>query len=145
MNHAFKCQPLPSWSYRAFWQVLCLAGTPPRRPSIWLLLIIVTSITSCAVVYDDANGTKHIIGLAKVEIRPPADDRSIAGDVVDVTIIGVGVYNTEVHGGLVLGYSREVSAAIRDNVLVIGNPMQAIQAPAPNQTVGRISSGKNKR
>ena len=99
-----------------------------RHGSILLLFLITANVAGCAIVYQDVDGTKHIIGLANVEIRPPADDRTIAGNVVDVTIVGAGIYSTEVHGGLVLGYSRDVTASIRDNVLVIGNPIQAIQA-----------------
>lgn len=117
----------------------------PRRGSILSLLVVVASVAGCAVVYDDANGTKHIIGLANVEIRPPADDRTIAGEVVDVTIIGIAVYNTETHGGVVLGYSQEAIASIRDNALVIGNPLQAIRMSPPGQKVGDTSTGKNKR
>ena len=102
-------------------------------------------VAGCALVYDDVNGTRHVIGLANVEIRPPADHRTIAGDIVDVTIIGVGIYNTGVHGGLVLGYSRDVTASIRDNALVLGNPLQAIRARRPDAVVSDASSGKSKR
>ena len=100
-----------------------------KPESILPLLVIVANVAGCAVIYEDASGTKHIVGFANVQIRPPADDRTIAGDVIDVTIIGVGIYNTEVQGGLMLGYSRDVFAEIRDNALVIGNPIQAIRLP----------------
>ncbi len=102
---------------------------------------MVTSVAGCAVVYTDADGTRHIIGLANVEIRPPADPRTIAGEVVDTTVIGLAIYNTDAQGGFVLGYGRDVSAAIRDNALVIGNPLQAIQPSPTGQVLGDASSG----
>lgn len=88
-----------------------------------------TAMTGCAVTYEADDGSRHIFGFSKIEIRPPTDPVAIAGHVADVTIVGLAIHNTHEHGGLVLGYSRDVGAAIRDNVLVLGNPMQAIQPP----------------
>jgi hypothetical protein len=123
-----------------------LAKSPPQRPTLLLLAapIIVASVAGCALVYTEADGTKHIIGLANVEIRPPADPRTIAGEVVDTTVIGLGIYNTEAEGGFVLGYGRDVSAAIRDNALVTGNPLQAIQSSPTGEVIDDASSGDSR-
>jgi hypothetical protein len=46
-----------------------------------------------------------------------------AGDVVDVTSAGISVGSTPQGGFLTLGYSRQVTAALRNNVLVLGDPL----------------------
>jgi hypothetical protein len=95
-----------------------------------LALAATASVPGCALVYTDDAGTKHVIGLTAIEIRPSADPRTVAGDVVDVTVVGLGIFATQANAGAVLGYGREISAAVRDHALVLGNPMQAIQPPA---------------
>src|SRR4051812_33370080 len=94
------------------------------RVAVVTFLCVAT--VGCAVVYDDSDGTKHIMGLANVEVRPPGSGVTIAGDVIDVKIIGLGIYMTQAYSGVVVGYSREISAAVRDNALVLGNPLQTI-------------------
>lgn len=94
------------------------------------VLAIPLALSSCAAVYTNPDGTKHVVGLVRVSIRPATDAVALAGDVVDVTVLGLGVYSTPPHSGLVLGYSREVTASIRDNALVLGNPLQEIRSTA---------------
>jgi hypothetical protein len=98
------------------------------------LLLVVLMLASCAAVYTDSAGVKHVLGLVALEIRPPPDPQTIAGDIVDITIAGVGFYATSEQGSFVLGYEHDVTAALRDSSLVIGNPIQAIAPlsdPAP--------------
>jgi hypothetical protein len=45
----------------------------------------------------------------------------------------------------VLGYSREVSAVIRDHVLVLGNPLQAIQPPPAVPVSDAVPTGDSER
>jgi hypothetical protein len=141
IEHSPKRPTVASCRYRAS-PTESSTKSPPR---VLAMMVMAASVAGCAVVYTEADGTKHIIGLANVEIRPPADPRTIAGEVVDTTVIGLGIYNTEAQGGFVLGYGRDVTAAIRDNALVIGNPLQAIQPSPTSDVVGDASSGENKK
>jgi hypothetical protein len=103
------------------------------RCSAWLLTVIVAALPcqGCAVDYTDADGNRHVIGLADVTIHPSHDQGTFAGDVVDVTSAGISIGRTPQGGFVTIGYSREVTAALRDNVLVLGNPTSLLSASSP--------------
>jgi len=61
-----------------------------------------------------------------VVIRPSAEDGPLAGDVVAITTIGLAAGSNAQGGYLVLGYSRQTTAALRDDVTVRGNPIAAL-------------------
>jgi hypothetical protein len=77
---------------------------------------------ACAFSYMDVNGDRHTIGLVDITVHPPAARETFAGDVVEVTAVGLVVSKTAQGGHLGLGYSHEATAVLRDNVLIIGNP-----------------------
>ena len=81
---------------------------------------------SCAYTYFDANGDRHAVGLMDITLRAPRDLATVAGDVIELTAIGVSVGQTAQGGYLTVGFSREATAALRDNALVIGNPISAL-------------------
>lgn len=83
---------------------------------------------ACSFSYVDSSGNHHVIGLVDVAIRPAADARTLAGSVVDVTSVGLIVSSTAQGGYVSLGYNREATAALRDNALVIGNPVNLERA-----------------
>jgi hypothetical protein len=95
--------------------------------------LLALATAGCAVSYVDAAGTMHAIGLVDVSSRPPGDPRTLAGDVVEITSLGVSFGSTAQGGFLTIGYSRSATAALRDNALVLGNPVTALNAPAPQQ------------
>lgn len=96
--------------------------TPAR---IGLVLVIATILfTGCSYSYVDHRGTRHVIGLVDVAIEPAGEDSTFAGDIVDITTVGISLIHTEQGGHFGIGYSRDTVAAIRDHSLVLGNPLQ---------------------
>ena len=96
-----------------------------RRRSALLVSLTAAALTSCAYGYTEADGTRRIIGLVDLEIRPSADERTIAGEVVDVRTVGLSLLETGDETSVALGYQRHIAAALRDNALVLGNPLTA--------------------
>lgn len=80
----------------------------------------------CAYSYVDEQGATHAIGLMSVVVHRPPQDGPIAGDVVGITTIGVAAGSNAQGGYLALGYSRQTTAALRDDVVVKGNPVEAL-------------------
>jgi hypothetical protein len=61
-----------------------------------------------------------------VVIEPSPKDGRLAGNVVAITALGLVAGSNAQGKYLALGYDRQATASIRDNVVVIGNPMLAI-------------------
>ena len=59
------------------------------------------------------------------DIRPAADPRTVAGEVIDVRTIGLSLLDAGDGTSVVLGWQRTIVAALRDNALVLGNPLTA--------------------
>jgi hypothetical protein len=92
-----------------------------------LLLGLSTPLGGCAFPYTDINGDRHAVGL-DVTVRAPAAPETFAGDVVEVTSLGLSIGQTAQGGYLTAGFNRETTAALRDNALVLGNPVTALSA-----------------
>src|SRR5438552_11304200 len=105
-------------------------GDRRRSPGaiVSFLLVLGTGLGGCAYTYTDANGDRHAIGLVDSTVRAPAAPETLTGDVVEVTSLGVSIGQNAQGGYLTAGYSRETTAALRDNALVIGNPITALSA-----------------
>ena len=103
-----------------------------RRPDIsavaCLLLGLSTALGGCALTYTDANGDRHAIGLLDVSVRATAAPETLAGDVVEVTSLGLSIGQNAQGGYRTAGFNREATAALRDNALVLGNPVTALSA-----------------
>jgi hypothetical protein len=91
-----------------------------------LLLGFGAGLGGCAFTYTDANGDRHAIGLLDIAVRAPAAPETLAGDVVEVTSLGLSVGQNAQGGYLTAGYNHETTAALRDNALVLGNPVTAL-------------------
>jgi hypothetical protein len=92
------------------------------------LVVLATGLSGCAFTYTDANGDRHAVGLLDVTVRAPPAPETLAGDVVEVTSLGLSIGQTAQGGYLTAGYNRQTTAALRDNALVIGNPVAALSA-----------------
>jgi hypothetical protein len=77
----------------------------------------------CAVSYVDDDGTRHIIGFASIVIPPPDRHEPTAGNIIDLTTIGLSLNDMPDGQSITLGYSRAVTATLKDNALVLGNPL----------------------
>ena len=73
-----------------------------------------------------ADGTRRIIGFVDMEVRPAADPRTVAGEVVDIRTIGLSLLDTDGGTSLALGWQRHIAASLRDDALVLGNPLTAL-------------------
>ncbi len=100
-----------------------------------LLLSLATSLVGCAFTYTDANGDRHAIGLLDMTVRAPAAPATLAGDVVEITSLGLSLGQNALGGYLTAGFNRQTTAALRDNALVLGNPVAAL-APIDYQEIG---------
>jgi hypothetical protein len=88
-------------------------------------------LSGCALTYTDEAGARHTIGLVDIAVKAPADPATLAGNVVEVTTLGISVGQTAQGAYLTAGYNHETTAALRDNALVLGNPVTAIAAAGP--------------
>jgi hypothetical protein len=95
------------------------------------LLVLGTALGGCAFAYTDANGDHHAIGLVDITVRAPAAPETLAGDVVEVTSLGLSVGQNAQGGYITAGFNRQTTAALRDNALVLGNPITALPPSGP--------------
>lgn len=95
-----------------------------------LIMILAVGVTGpaagCAAVTVDEDGSRRIVGFVAMRLAPAADATTIAGQVTDVSALGLALYSSPIQQALVLGYSRERLAAVRDHALVLGNPLTAL-------------------
>jgi hypothetical protein len=104
---------------------------PRRVTECQTILAVVLGATAialcgCALSYTDANGDRHAIGLLDMTIRAPTAPETLAGDVVEITSLGLSVGQNAQGGYLTAGFNRQTTAALRDNALVLGNPVTAL-------------------
>ena len=96
-------------------------------------LAIALPCQACAFSYTDAAGDRHTVGFVDISIHSPGAPQTFAGDVIDVASIGLTAGRTAQGGYVTLGYSHEVSAALRDNAFVVGSPLDpARRSDDPN-------------
>lgn len=106
--------------------------------SSWILILVVAfTCQGCALSYIDSDGNRHVVGLVDVSIQSPRSSQTFAGDVVEIIAVGASVGQTAQGGYITLGYSREASAALRDNALVIGDPLHLL-AQAEQKQPGAV-------
>jgi hypothetical protein len=93
------------------------------------LLISLSTMTlqGCALKYIDKEGAQRIIGLVNMKIEEAQPDATFAGHVVDMQVLGLGVSQNAAGINFTLGYGREISGYLRDDVQVFGDPL-AIRA-----------------
>ena len=102
---------------------------PKLRRGAIVGVAAMTAVTSgCAFTYTDDTGTRHAIGLLDIAVKAPSNPATLAGDVVEITSLGVSIGQTGQGGYLTAGYNHEVTAALRDNAMVLGNPVAALSA-----------------
>jgi len=100
-----------------------------------LLATLATGLSGCAFSYIDSQGDLHAIGLLDMSVRAAASPATLAGDVVEITSLGLSLGRNAQGGYLNAGFSRQTTAALRDNALVIGNPITAL-APIERKETG---------
>ena len=96
------------------------------RALTYFLLGLGSGLGGCAFSYTDANGDRHAIGLVDITVRAPAAPETLAGDIIEVTSVGLSIGQNAQGGYLTAGFNHQATAALRDNALVLGNPLTAL-------------------
>lgn len=86
------------------------------------------------VQWTEADGSRRVVGFVSMRIAETTNHPTFAGKVIDMTTVGLAVSATGDETFVTLGYLNINTARLRDNVLVIGNPLQPITAtPSTDQ------------
>lgn len=80
---------------------------------------------ACTYSVTDETGARRVIGLMMVEYAPAKDSKTFAGQVIDVTSLGVAWHSNPSGSSLGIGYTHETVGYLRDHALVLGNPYGA--------------------
>lgn len=108
---------------------MVMVATPPsgRRPSrtrrTGTGLLCALILSGCSYSYLDQNGARHVVGLVDMTIAASGDRSSYAGDVVDISGIGVAFSAAPDGWNFSVGYTRETFAGLRDNAMIVDNPL----------------------
>jgi hypothetical protein len=84
--------------------------------------LAVATLTGCTYTVTHADGGRRLVGLMLVDIQPAPDAGTFAGQVVDVTTIGVALNRNPAGSTVALGFNRETTGFLRDNAMVLGDP-----------------------
>lgn len=90
-----------------------------RRLRTVLLLGCLLLPCGCAYTIVDNDGTKHIIGLAKIDIPPQSKQSLVVGESVSVKTFGISISKTIIGGGVSLGYSDEAITTLFGETLIV--------------------------
>lgn len=104
----------------SFWQY---RGPLNRALGSIALCCAALQLAGCAISYVSDDGSRHVIGFASIVIPPAAQTQPTAGNVIDLTTVGLSLTDMPDGRSLTLGYSRAVTATLIDNALVLGNPL----------------------
>jgi hypothetical protein len=88
--------------------------------------VVACFLSACSYSYVDDDGARHVFGFVYLEIEPTENSESLAGTVFDITSVGVAYHSTPENSSFTIGYSRSVTAGLRNHVLVKGNPLTAL-------------------
>lgn len=86
------------------------------------MAVLALPLCGCAVTKVGADGSREVVGF--VHMKLPANSKlgALAGEAVELNVLGLLVFNSPVGGGVALGYSREQVTALRNNALVLRDP-----------------------
>lgn len=92
------------------------------------------ALCGCTATWTEADGTRRILGLGVVAISIPSqtDQATFAGSAVDMTTIGLALADAGDETVLTLGYLNLNMARLRNNSLVVGDPL-ALRRPSPSK------------
>ena len=76
----------------------------------------------CAVTKVNADGSREVVGFVHMKLPANSKPGALAGETVELNVLGLLVFNNPVGGGVALGHSREQVTALKNNVLVLRNP-----------------------
>jgi hypothetical protein len=91
------------------------------------VLLAAASVSGCATSFVDAEGRTRVIGFVNLTLDDAAPDSSLAGTVVSFETFGVSAGRVQDDGLITIGYFRAALARIRNNALVVGNPVTELE------------------
>lgn len=100
-------------------QVKCHSSWQIRFISHALLLICILILSGCAYTFVDNDGTKHIIGLAKIDIPPTTKGNLIVGENISVKTIGVSISKIITGGSVSIGYNNDSITTLFSGALIL--------------------------
>lgn len=90
----------------------------------FLYIMTISILSSCAYTHVADDGTKYIIGLVNLKIKPSNSNEQLAGDSVSITSVGISFYSTPIHNGFTVGYNNEDITTLRQNSLVFSSDLK---------------------
>ena len=104
---------------------LFITSVLPRIVRIVFAASILAS-AGCAYHFVDTNGNQRIVGFVDIETKLANNSAEFAGELVKLQTFGLLVSSNPVGSSMALGYDSEVFAQLKNNSLVVGNPLNAI-------------------
>lgn len=86
-------------------------------------VVLCVLLGACSMSFEDGQGGRRIIGFVDLTVTPAPKGSPVAGDVIDLTTVGLAVASTGQGGHLSIGYTRDVVATLHDDSLVLGDPL----------------------
>lgn len=85
------------------------------------------ALSGCAYIVEDGSGVRRVIGFVDMEVEAPPPNTPVAGKFLSVRSVGVTVTDAADSSGLVVGYSDQSFATLRDGTLVDGHPLRPME------------------
>lgn len=77
------------------------------------------TLSGCAHVRIDEDGTRHIVGLVSLTLPPPDKFAERGADAIRIRSLGLTALRSPADGALVLGYQETTLIAVKNNSLVL--------------------------
>ena len=101
----------------------CLVG------SLWvfrikklLLAMMMLPLCGCAVTKFGDDGSREVFGFVRMKLPASAPAGALAGETIEISVVGLLVFSSPAGGGVAVGYSIEQVSALKNDVLVLRAP-----------------------
>ena len=97
-------------------------GRGRRRLAILLLGALLVPLCGCAITTVGADGTREVFVFVHMKLPRSTPAGALAGETMELNVVGLLVYSSPVGAGLALGYAKEQVTGLKNNVLVSSTP-----------------------
>ncbi|MBL8351056.1 MAG: hypothetical protein JNL87_12185 [Burkholderiaceae bacterium] len=73
----------------------------------------------CAITTVGADGSREVVGFVRMKLPASTPAGALAGETIELNVVGLLVFGSPVGGGFALGYSKEQLTGLKNNVLVL--------------------------
>ena len=103
--------------------VNCTEGSPwVVRLATLLLAVTPLPFCGCAITTVGADGSREVLGFVQMKLPASTPPGALAGETIELNVVGLLVFSSPVGGGVALGYAREQITGLKNNVLVLNAP-----------------------